>query len=85
MAVEANDGQTAAIASRRAAALYDAAIIAEHIQDHRENWTRFLLLVEPGARPRRSTTPQKALVAFGLKHEPGALVHALQPHRRSLA
>ena len=33
MAVEASDGRTAAIASRRAAALYGAAIIAEHIQD----------------------------------------------------
>jgi prephenate dehydratase len=65
-------------ASRRAAALYDAAIIAEHIQDRRDNWTRFLLLSSP-AQTTPIADPQKALVAFGLKHEPGALVHALQP------
>ncbi len=82
MAVEANDGRTAAIASRRAAALYDAAIIAEHIQDRRDNWTRFLLLSSP-AYTTPIADPQKALVAFGLKHEPGALVHALQPIAKS--
>jgi prephenate dehydratase len=78
MASEANDGHTAAIASRRAAEIYGAAIIAEHIQDHRENWTRFLLLSGRAHAPSLDGA-QKALVAFGLRHEPGALVHALQP------
>src|SRR5688572_14203514 len=36
MAMDASDGVTAAIASRRAAALYGAQIIAEHVQDHPE-------------------------------------------------
>ena len=78
MAIEANDGQSAAIASRRAAEIYGAAIIAEHIQDHRDNWTRFLLLSGKSQDPGLAGA-QKALVAFGLKHEPGALVQALQP------
>ncbi len=78
MAIEASDGRTAAIASRRAAELHGATIIGEHIQDHRENWTRFLLL-SARAQAEPSSSPQKALVAFGLKHEPGALVAALQP------
>jgi prephenate dehydratase len=72
------DKHTAAIASRRAATLYGADILAEHIQDHRDNWTRFLLLA---GRAHNTTVdmPDKALVAFALRHEPGALVAALQP------
>jgi prephenate dehydratase len=78
LAVEAPDGQTAAIASRRAAALYGAEIVGEHIQDHPANWTRFLLLVAP-AQQTEVEAPEKTLVAFGLRHEPGALLRALQP------
>jgi len=78
MAVDAGDMTTAAIASRRAAALYGAEIIAEHIQDHRDNWTRFLLL-SSAAHAARVDGPQKALLAFGLRHQPGALIQALQP------
>ncbi len=72
------DTQTAAIASRRAAAMYGASILAEHIQDHRDNWMRFLRLSQ-----RAHTSPaqgaHKAFIACGLRHEPGALVTALQP------
>jgi prephenate dehydratase len=78
MIVQAGDKRTAAIASRRAAALYDAVVLAEHIQDHRDNWTRFFLLSNR-AHITAEASPQKALVAFGLRHEPGALVAALQP------
>jgi prephenate dehydratase len=78
LAVEASDGRTAAIASRRAAALYGAEIVGEHIQDHPQNWTRFLLVSSP-AQQTQVESPEKALVAFGLKHEPGALLRALQP------
>lgn len=78
LAVEAGDGRTAAIASRRAANLYGAEIIGEHIQDHVENWTRFLM-VSSRQHAALEKAPQKALVAFGLKHEPGALLQALEP------
>jgi prephenate dehydratase len=77
MAIESADRTTAAIASRRAADLYKAAVLQEHIQDVRDNWTRFLLLTNiTHADP--PTSPQKAIVACGLRHEPGALVTALQ-------
>jgi prephenate dehydratase len=78
MVADSGDKATAAIASRRAAKLYDADILAEHIQDHRENWTRFVLLSTTG-QSDGADRAEKALVACGLRHEPGALVRALQP------
>jgi prephenate dehydratase len=78
MIVESGEPTTAAIASRRAAQLYGAEILAEHIQDRADNWTRFLLL-SSRAHGGSIDNPQKALVACGLQHSPGALVAALQP------
>jgi prephenate dehydratase len=77
MVVDAGDQQSAAIASRRAANLYGAEVLAEHIQDAPENWTRFLLLT---TRVHAPATPsgRKAVIALGLRHEPGALARALQ-------
>jgi prephenate dehydratase len=75
--IREDDGFTAAIAARRAATLYKATVLAEHLQDHKENWTRFLLLARPDdAIEMRAAN--KALVAFDLPHEPGSLAHALQ-------
>ena len=81
LAVANGDGRTAAIASRRAAALYGAEILEEHIQDLRHNWNRFLQLSSPAHAPQVER-PQKALVACRLRHQPGALVSALQPIAR---
>ena len=70
------DRTVAAIASRRAAAIHGAAILAEGIQDHAENWTRFLQLVPaPGAAPLGG---RKAMVVFELSHACGSLARALQ-------
>ena len=76
MVVEAGDLKAAAIASRRAAGMYGAQILAEHIQDVPENWTRFMLIM--GRTPAtESRTGHKAILACGLKHEPGSLAQAL--------
>ena len=70
-----SDRTIAAIASRRAADLHGAAIVAEDIQDHVENWTRFLQLVPEGAAT--TVNPRKAMVVFELRHQCGSLARAL--------
>jgi prephenate dehydratase len=77
MVVESGDPQAAAIASRRAAAMYGAQILAEHIQDVPENWTRFMLIMARSPESE-SRSGHKAILACGLKHEPGSLAQALQ-------
>ena len=42
--MNAGDRTRAAIAGRRAAEIYGGAILQEHLEDNRENYTRFLLL-----------------------------------------
>lgn len=78
MVVRDTDGRSAALASRRSAQLYGADILAEGIQDHAENWTRFLLAGAAAAAPDEGG-PRKAIVTFGLPHAPGALHRALEP------
>lgn len=74
--MSADDRRVAAIASRRAAELHGAVVLAEHIQDHEENWTRFLRLVPSSARG--PSDGRKAIVMFELRHECGSLGRALQ-------
>jgi prephenate dehydratase len=77
MVVAAADGQSAAIASPRAAQMYGAEVIAERIQDDLENWTRFLLLMSRGQQAAH-TSGRKAIIACGLRHEPGTLADTLR-------
>jgi prephenate dehydratase len=78
--VRGGDPSRAAIASRRAAEVYGGAILKEHLEDHRENYTRFWLLAEaPAALPAAA---DKISIAVFLLHQPGALFHALEPIAR---
>jgi prephenate dehydratase len=77
--VRAGDRTRAAIAGRRAAEIYGGVILREHLEDNRENYTRFLLLSESQAVPENA---DKLSLVFQLDHRPGALYHALEPFAR---
>lgn len=75
----AGDKSRAAIASRRAAQTYGGLILREHLEDNRENYTRFLLLSNNGSE---SGVANKLSLVFELDHRPGALLRALEPFAR---
>jgi len=64
----------AAIASRVAAEVYEARILATHIEDHRENYTRFLLL---SRRAQVAAKANKVSIVFSTRNAPGALYKCL--------
>jgi len=65
---------SAAIASRVAASFYRARILKTHLEDHRENFTRFLLL---SRRPVVSPRANKVSIVFSTRNVPGALYKCL--------
>jgi len=77
--VESGDLTRAAIGGRRTAEIYGGKILREHIEDHAENYTRFVLL-SPNAN--ESDTGSKISLIVRLKHQPGALHNALRPFVR---
>jgi len=77
--VRAGDRTRAAIAGRRAAHIYGGVILREHLEDNRENYTRFLLL---SASSDPLGDADKLSLVFQLGHKPGALVCSLEPISR---
>ena len=76
--VESGDTARAAIGGKRTAEIYGGKIIREHIEDHAENYTRFVLL-SPNAGDDKGG---KVSLIVRLKHQPGALHNALRPFVR---
>ena len=77
--IRAGDPTKAAIASRRAAAVYGGQILREHLEDHAENYTRFLLLT-----PSADVAPDadKLSLVLHLAHKPGSLCRVLDAFAR---
>ena len=67
--------KVAAIASRRAAELYDMDILEEGIEDSKNNFTRFLIISKIRTK---STGRDGTSMIFSVKHIPGALYSILE-------
>ena len=65
---------SAAVASGRAARIYELEILAEGIETNPNNYTRFLT-IDRSPAPR--VDPSKTSVVFGLRNQPGTLYAAL--------
>lgn len=84
MILSGNDLSEAAIASANAAKTYGGKILLKSIEDHKENYTRFLLIAHPSsvkkARPlagNRKSKTQKTSLVYHLKDQPGSLFKSL--------
>jgi prephenate dehydratase len=77
--MDACDPTKAGIASKRAAQVYGAAILREHLEDHAENYTRFLLLA---SSPDIADNADKLSLVLHLAHKPGSLCSALNAFAR---
>jgi prephenate dehydratase len=67
--------EVAAIASSRAAELYDMHILEEGIEDNKNNFTRFLIISKTRTK---STGHDGTSMIFSVKHIPGALYSILE-------
>lgn len=76
---ESGDLTKAAIAGKRAATIYGGVILQEHLEDHPENFTRFVLLAP---NSEISESGEKISLIVRLAHRPGALHDALRPFVR---
>ncbi len=78
--IAAGDEDAAAIASELAARIYDMQFVERHIEDNKNNYTRFLVIAKE--YPSKSGK-DKTSILFSVKDRPGALYDVLLPFRKS--
>lgn len=66
-----------AVASKRAAELFDLEILAEDIHDNKRNFTRFLVLQDSKNKTKDIQGINKASISFRAYHTPGSLAKIL--------
>lgn len=71
----------AAIASKKAAELFKLNILADNIQTHATNFTRFFVLTNQ--KLSESTSYNKASVKFTVAHQEGSLLHVLEIFKKN--
>ena len=71
---ESGRREHAAIASRRAAEVYEMQILEEGVEDDEANYTRFVVLAREPIEPQN---PAKTSIVFTLKNQPGSLFKAM--------
>lgn len=71
---EGNLKGVAAIASERAAQMYDLEIIARQIETYKKNYTRFLVLAD---EKKANKDGNKVSICFATGHQPGSLATVL--------
>lgn len=75
---EMNDRSAAALASLRAASVYELDILIENMEDNPANYTRFLALALPVDNlPAAPEVEHKTSIVFSLRNQPGSLFKAL--------
>ncbi|MBI4388574.1 MAG: prephenate dehydratase [Nitrospinae bacterium] len=78
--MSAKDERSAAIASLLAAEFYQLKVVAEKIEDQKENHTRFLVIGKEKAKKARRN---KTSILFSIKDEAGSLFKVLQLFARN--
>jgi chorismate mutase/prephenate dehydratase len=78
--IVSHDDDAAAIASELAARLYDLKFVRRHIEDKKNNFTRFLVIAKES--PGRSGA-DKTSIMFSVNDKPGALYDILHPFKEA--
>jgi prephenate dehydratase len=81
MIKEGQNKRAAAIASKRAAEIYEMEILDVGIEDRKSNFTRFYVLSREPANTKPSGNDGTSII-FSVKHAPGSLVNILSEFSR---